>query len=161
MIDSEGYRSNVGIVLLNRNNEVLWGRRKGEDSWQFPQGGIARSEDPENAMLRELNEELGLLPEHIEIIGKTSSWLYYDVPGVYNRGNNNFYRGQKQIWFLLKFLGKDHHINVKFYKEQEFDGWRWVDYWLPIEQVVSFKQGVYTKALNELSKYLNFKEESK
>ena len=161
MIDSDGYRPNVGIVLLNRNNEVLWGRRKGEDSWQFPQGGIAGAEDPEEAMLRELNEELGLLPEHIEIIGKTSSWLYYDVPGVYNRGNNKFYRGQKQIWFLLKFLGKDHHINVKFYKEQEFDGWRWVDYWLPIEQVVSFKQDVYTKALNELSKYLKSKEESK
>ena len=158
MVDSEGYRPNVGIVLLNCNNEVLWGRRKGESSWQFPQGGIAGSEKPEEAMFRELYEELGLLPEYVQIVGKTKQWLYYDVPGQYNRGNNNFYRGQKQIWYLLKFLGKDHNINVKLYKEPEFDGWRWVDYWLPVEQVVSFKRDVYKKALNELTAFLNSKE---
>ncbi len=150
MIDREGYRSNVGIVLINDNNQVFWGRRKGEDSWQFPQGGIADHEEPEMAVLRELNEELGLLPEHVKILTKTKGWLYYDVPGIYNRSNKIFYRGQKQIWFLLKFLGKDHHIDVKFYKEPEFDAWRWIDYWEPIELVVKFKKEVYDKALHEL-----------
>ena len=152
MIDREGYRLNVGIVLLNDKNQVFWGRRKGEDSWQFPQGGIADNEEAEMAVIRELNEELGLLPEHVQIVSKTKDWLYYDVPGIYNRANKNFYRGQKQIWFLLKFLGKDHHINVKFHKEQEFDAWRWINYWDPIELVVKFKQEVYDKALHELFK---------
>lgn len=155
MIDSDGYRLNVGIILLNHNHQVFWGRRKGEDSWQFPQGGIFDTEVPEEAMLRELNEELGLLPEHVEIIAKTKGWLYYDVPGVYNRGGKGVYRGQKQIWFLLKFLGRDHHINVKYHKEQEFDAWRWVEYWLPIDQVVNFKHDVYDKALHELYPYID------
>lgn len=150
MIDRDGYRLNVGIVLLNDESKVFWGRRKGEDSWQFPQGGILDTEEPEDAMLRELNEELGLLPEHVQILARTKDWLYYDVPGVYNRANQNFYRGQKQIWFLLKFLGKDHHINVKLHREQEFDAWRWIDYWQPIELVVKFKQNVYDKALHQL-----------
>ena len=154
MIDSDGYRQNVGIVLLNRNNEVLWGRRKGESAWQFPQGGISDLEKPEDAMIRELNEELGLLPDHVEIVGRTKDWLYYDVPGLYNRGNSNFYRGQKQIWFLLRFIGRDHHINVKAHNNPEFDGWRWVNYWFPIEHVVSFKRSVYDKALNELAEFL-------
>ena len=154
MIDHQGYRSNVGMILLNENNQVFWGRRKSEDSWQFPQGGIYDNEEPPVAMLRELNEELGLLPQHVEIIARTKDWLYYDVPGASNRNNKNFYRGQKQIWFLLKFIGKDYHIDVKLHQEQEFDAWRWVDYWLPIEQVVNFKQEVYKKALHELAPYI-------
>lgn len=154
MIDQDGYRFNVGIILLSHNQQVFWGRRKGENSWQFPQGGIYHEEDADAAMYRELNEELGLSPEHVEIIGKTKDWLYYDVPVMHTRPNKSVYRGQKQIWYLLKFLGKDHHINVKFHKEQEFDAWLWTDYWLPIEQVVNFKQDVYVKALNELAEYL-------
>lgn len=159
MIDRDGYRLNVGIVLLNHNNKVFWGRRKGEDSWQFPQGGIYDTEEPEAAMLRELNEELGLLPEHVKVIGRTNNWLYYDVPGIYNRGNKNFYRGQKQIWFLLRLVGKEHHINVKYHREQEFDAWRWIDYWQAIEQVVNFKQDVYDKALHELASFIQLKAE--
>src|SRR3990167_10347865 len=107
MIDSDGYRLNVGIILLNKDRKVFWGRRKGEDSWQFPQGGIYDIEEPDEAMLRELNEELGLLPEHVEIIAKTKDWLYYDVPGTYKRPSKVLYRGQKQIWYLLRFLGHE------------------------------------------------------
>jgi putative (di)nucleoside polyphosphate hydrolase len=149
----DGYRLNVGIILLNQDNQVFWGRRKGESAWQFPQGGIYEGEDVEVAMLRELNEELGLFPQHIQIIGRTSDWLYYDVPVGYYRSNSN-YRGQKQIWYLLKFISRDHHINVKFHQEQEFDAWRWVDYWFPEDNVVHFKQNVYQKALNELSNFI-------
>lgn len=155
MIDREGYRSNVGIILLGRDNNVFWGRRKGEDSWQFPQGGIYDDEEPDAAMFRELNEELGLMPDHVRIIAKTVDWLYYDVPTTYARANKGIYRGQKQIWYLLKFLGKDYEINVRFHKEQEFDAWRWINYWEPIEQVVNFKQDVYKTALKELAPHIN------
>lgn len=155
MIDEDGYRPNVGIILLNNKNKVFWGRRKGENSWQFPQGGIYDSELPDEAMHRELNEELGLSKEHIEILAKTSNWLYYNVPDIYNRSKNPHYKGQKQIWYLLKFIGEDYHINVKYHKEQEFDAWRWVDYWIPINEVITFKQNVYQEALNQLSNFLN------
>ncbi|MDQ5921236.1 MAG: putative (di)nucleoside polyphosphate hydrolase [Pseudomonadota bacterium] len=154
MIDRDGYRSNVGIILINHDNKLFWGRRKGEDSWQFPQGGIYDLEKPEAAVLRELNEEVGLSPEHVKIIARTNNWLYYDVPEIYNKNSRSFYRGQKQIWFLLQFIGKDYHINVKHHKEQEFDAWRWIDYWQPIDEVVNFKQEVYKKALHELFPYI-------
>ena len=154
MIDKDGYRLNVGVVLLGKDNQVFWGRRKGESSWQFPQGGLYENEEIEVAMFRELNEELGLDPWHVKILGRTSDWLYYDVPSTYNRSHNKIYRGQKQIWYLLKLIGKDHDINVKFHKEQEFDAWRWVDYWEPIDLVIDFKQEVYRKSLNELKQFL-------
>jgi putative (di)nucleoside polyphosphate hydrolase len=154
MVDKDGYRPNVGIILLNKNNQVFWGRRINETSWQFPQGGIFHGEGIEHAMYRELNEELGLFEKHVSIIARTSNWLYYDVPGSYNRTNNN-YRGQKQIWFLLRLIAQDNNINLRFHKDQEFDAWRWVDYWLPMEDVVNFKQNVYRNALKELEKYVD------
>ena len=154
MIDQDGYRLNVGIILLNHRNQVFWGRRKGENSWQFPQGGQYGSEETQETMFRELNEELGLLSKHVEIVARTKNWLYYDVPGNFNRFNTSIYRGQKQIWYLLRLMGKEHNINVKHHKDQEFDAWRWIDYWSPIDLVVPFKQDVYRKALTELSQYI-------
>jgi len=154
MVDKDGYRPNVGIILLNKDQQVFWGRRINETSWQFPQGGIFPGEEIEHAMFRELNEELGLFKEHVSIIGRTTNWLHYDVPGSYSRTNNN-YRGQKQIWYLLRFIGHDHNINLRFHKDQEFDAWRWVDYWLPMDEVVNFKQNVYRSALTELAEYLD------
>lgn len=152
MIDQDGYRPNVGIILINRENLVFWGRRKGEQSWQFPQGGLMENETVEECMFRELNEELGLLAKHVEIVGKTSEWLYYDVPGNWHKQSS--YRGQKQIWYLLKLVGQDYHIDLRSFAEPEFDAWRWIDYWDPIQQVVKFKQKVYKKALSYLSKYI-------
>ncbi|MCE2705762.1 MAG: RNA pyrophosphohydrolase [Proteobacteria bacterium] len=154
MIDKDGYRLNVGIILLNQNNQVFWGKRKGEGSWQFPQGGLYENEEIDQAMLRELNEELGLSPKHVTIIARTEKWLYYDVPNSYNRPNNKMYRGQKQIWYLLNFIGKDYDINVKSHKEQEFDAWRWINYWEPIDLVIKFKHDVYKQALQQLSSFL-------
>lgn len=152
MIDQDGYRPNVGIVLLNKQDLVFWGRRKGEYSWQFPQGGMVEGELLEECMFRELNEELGLFPEHVKIIGKTDDWLYYNVPG--NSKHSPHYRGQKQIWYLLRFIGHDYHINVKSHHEPEFDAWRWISYWEPIDLVVKFKQEVYKKALAYLIRYI-------
>jgi putative (di)nucleoside polyphosphate hydrolase len=106
MLDREGYRPNVGIILCNARNEVFWGKRIREHSWQFPQGGIKRGETPEQAMYRELHEEIGLLPEHVYILGRTKDWLRYEVPTHWVRREwRGSYRGQKQIWFLLRLLG--------------------------------------------------------
>lgn len=154
MIDQNGYRLNVGIILLNDKNQAFWGRRKGEDSWQFPQGGIYDNEDADDAMFRELNEEVGLMRHHVELIAKTNDWLYYDVPTSYSKIRRSNYRGQKQIWYLLRFLGSNNDINVKYHKEQEFDAWRWIEYWEPIDLVIPFKQDVYKKALTELAKFI-------
>ncbi len=156
MLDKEGYRPNVGIILLNTNNEVWWGRRIKEQSWQFPQGGIKHGETPEQAMYRELREETGLKREHIEIIGRTQNWLRYDVPPHFIRREiRGHYRGQKQIWFLLRMLGRDTDVDLSGTSETpEFDAWRWHQYWVPLDVVIEFKRNVYMKALLELSRFL-------
>lgn len=156
MLDREGFRPNVGIILLNADHQVWWGKRIHEHSWQFPQGGIKFGESPEQAMFRELEEEIGLKPEHVRIIGRTRDWLRYEVPDQYLRREfRGQYRGQKQIWFLLLLTGRDCDINLRINQIPEFDAWRWHDYWIPLETVIEFKRDVYTKALKELSRYLN------
>jgi putative (di)nucleoside polyphosphate hydrolase len=160
MLDREGYRPNVGIVLLNSRNEVFWGKRVGQHSWQFPQGGIAHGESPEQAMYRELHEEVGLLPEHVQIIGRTRDWLRYDVPEEYlrrqhaTRVHRAAYRGQKQIWFLIRLVGLDSDIQLRATEHPEFDAWRWVPFWIQLDAVIGFKRDVYQLALSELARYL-------
>jgi putative (di)nucleoside polyphosphate hydrolase len=160
MLDREGYRPNVGIVLLNGANEVFWGKRVGQHSWQFPQGGIQHGESPEEAMYRELHEEVGLLPEHVQIIGRTRDWLRYDVPEEFlrrqtaSRMQRASYRGQKQIWFLLRLTGQDSDIHLRATEHPEFDAWRWHPYWIELDSVVDFKRAVYELALSELARYL-------
>jgi len=101
------FRPNVGIVLLNQKNQVFWGKRIRTHSWQFPQGGIDRGETPEQAMFRELHEEVGLQPEHVSIVARTRDWLRYEVPDRYiRRDARGHYKGQKQIWFLLQLAGQ-------------------------------------------------------
>jgi len=156
MIDRDGYRPNVGIIICNWKNEVFWGKRVREHSWQFPQGGIKPGETPERAMYRELREEVGLDPQHVRILGRTRDWLRYDVPEQWIRrecrGN---YKGQKQIWYLLRLVGRDSDVHLRACEKPEFDAWRWSDYWVPLESVIEFKREVYQQALNELSKYLH------
>jgi putative (di)nucleoside polyphosphate hydrolase len=155
MLDRDGYRPNVGIVLCNGRNEVFWGKRVREHSWQFPQGGINQAETPVQAMYRELREEVGLLPCHVKILGRTRNWLRYEVPPQWLkrewRGN---YKGQKQIWFLLRLVGRDCDVSLRASSKPEFDAWRWHDYWVPLESVIEFKRDVYQQALTELSRYL-------
>jgi putative (di)nucleoside polyphosphate hydrolase len=156
MIDRDGYRPNVGIVLCNCKNEVFWGKRVREHSWQFPQGGIKPGERPQLAMYRELKEETGLNPQHVRILGRTRDWLRYDVPDQWLRrewrGN---YRGQKQIWFLLRLVGRDCDVSLRASRKPEFDAWRWSEYWVPMDAVIEFKREVYQKALQELAPYLD------
>lgn len=154
-LDKEGYRANVGIILLNENNQVFWGKRAKEHSWQFPQGGIKPSESAEAAMFRELFEETGLLPQHVRIMGRTRDWLRYDVPKHWvKREWRGSYRGQKQIWFVLRFLGQDSDIYLQATPSPEFDNWKWLDYWAAISEVIDFKKHVYECALSELSRFV-------
>jgi putative (di)nucleoside polyphosphate hydrolase len=156
MLDREGFRPNVGIILINARNEVFWGKRIGEHSWQFPQGGIKYGETPEQAMFRELQEEVGLLPEHVRIVGRTRDWLRYEVPDKFIRREiRGHYKGQKQIWFLLRMVCRDCDIHLRASDHPEFDAWRWSDYWVPLEAVIEFKRDVYQLALTELSRFLN------
>ena len=151
MLDREGYRPNVGIILLNQDNRVFWGKRVREHAWQFPQGGIKPGESPETAMYRELFEEVGLLPQHVKLLGRTRDWLRYDVPNNWVRREwRGSYRGQKQIWFLLRFVGQDSDMHLRATQQPEFDGWRWHEYWAPIDEVIEFKRYVYERALTEL-----------
>lgn len=161
MLDKHGYRPNVGIILINDRRQVFWGKRVREHSWQFPQGGIKSGEDPERAMYRELEEETGLKPHHVEIIGRTRDWLRYDVPQRWIRREwRGHYRGQKQIWFLLKMLGQDSDVTLKCdFEKPEFDAWRWHDYWIPLDTVIEFKRGVYKSALDELGRLIFSEDE--
>ena len=155
MLDRDGFRPNVGIVLLNQKNQVFWGKRIRTHSWQFPQGGIDRGETPEQAMFRELHEEVGLHPEHVRIVARTRDWLRYEVPDRFiRRDARGHYKGQKQIWYLLQLTGHDWDLNLRATDHPEFDAWRWNDYWVPLDVVVEFKRGVYEMALTELARFL-------
>ena len=149
MIDSDGYRPNVGIILYRESDACLfWGRRIRKNGWQFPQGGMNTDETPEEAMYRELHEETGLKPEHVELIGATPGWLRYKLPQRYLRRNSKpLCIGQKQVWFLLRFAGEDQHLKLDCHETPEFDCFRWVDYWYPAKHVISFKREVYRRAL--------------
>ncbi|WP_432786363.1 RNA pyrophosphohydrolase [Oligella sp. MSHR50489EDL] len=151
MLDREGYRPNVGIILLNQNNEVFWAKRIREKSWQFPQGGIQHGESPTKAMFRELYEEVGLKPEHVKILGRTRTWLRYNVPDHYiRRDSKGIYKGQKQIWFLLRLVAGESSISLRASATPEFDAWKWHPFWVPLEAVIEFKRTVYRDALDEL-----------
>ena len=151
MIDKEGYRANVGIIITNENGKLFWARRIGMDAWQFPQGGIQEQETVESAMYRELNEEVGLEPQHIEVVGRTERWLRYKLPKRFIRRNvKPVCIGQKQIWYLVKLNTSEYDFRFDQSEEPEFDKWRWVDYWYPVNNVVAFKRGVYQKALKQL-----------
>jgi putative (di)nucleoside polyphosphate hydrolase len=155
VIDTDGFRPNVGIILCNDSRRLFWGRRIGQDAWQFPQGGIHEDETPEQAMYRELEEEVGLLPEQVELLGCTRSWLRYRLPKRFIRRNSYpVCIGQKQRWFMLKVLCEESEFCFDGCDKPEFDHWRWVKYWQPVREVIYFKRRVYERALEELAPLL-------
>jgi putative (di)nucleoside polyphosphate hydrolase len=155
MIDTDGYRANVGIILCNQAREVMWARRIGQDAWQFPQGGIAADEDPKDAMYRELWEETGLKQDNVSLLGATDSWLRYKLPKRLMRKNSApRCIGQKQMWFLLKLDSGEDSFDLGASNTPEFDHWKWVDYWYPADEVVFFKRRVYQCALAQLEAHL-------
>ncbi|MDH5433092.1 MAG: RNA pyrophosphohydrolase [Gammaproteobacteria bacterium] len=155
MIDSEGFRANIGIIICNDYGNLLWTRRIGQNSWQFPQGGVDAGETPEQALFRELKEETGLERQDVKILGSTKSWLKYRLPTRYIRQDSYpVCVGQKQKWYLLRLTGKESRIDFNVTKHPEFDHYMWVNYWYPVRQVISFKQTVYRQALAELLPFM-------
>ncbi len=152
MIDPDGYRPNVGIVLMHEDGRVFWARRIRRDGWQFPQGGMNSDETPLEAMYRELEEETGLQARHVEVLGATPGWLRYRLPSRAVRHQQRAVCiGQKQVWFLLRLRGDESEVRLDATGHPEFDRWRWVDFWYPIDNVVMFKRRVYASALHHLA----------
>lgn len=152
MIDPDGYRPNVGIVLMREDGRLFWARRVNRDGWQFPQGGMNTDETPLEAMYRELREEVGLDPGHVEVVGATPGWLRYRLPQrCVRRGSRPACIGQKQVWFLLRMRCQEAELRLDLTDKPEFDGWRWVDFWYPVDNVVHFKREVYVRALHHLA----------
>jgi putative (di)nucleoside polyphosphate hydrolase len=152
VIDTEGFRANVGIVVMRGDGTVFLGRRTGGRGWQFPQGGVRQGEALEEALFRELNEEVGLNAADVELVGKTADWVRYRLPPRYVRRNRRpVCIGQKQRWFLLRLRREDVRFAFDHTNEPEFDEWRFVPYWEPVREVIYFKRPVYTQALTELA----------
>ena len=156
MLDSNGFRPNVGIIICNGKGKLFWAKRIGQNAWQFPQGGIKSTETLEQALFRELNEEVGLGRDDVEILHETSDWLRYRLPQNFIRQHSGpVCIGQKQKWFLLALQSDDNSVHLNRSCEPEFDDWCWVSYWHPVDQVINFKRDVYRKALTELESALN------
>ena len=154
MIDPDGYRPNVGIILLNTDRRVFWAQRANSAGWQFPQGGMNTDETPLEAMYRELHEETGLLPSDVELLGSTPGWLRYRLPKRYQRTYSKpLCIGQKQVWFLLRFLADDSRFRLDISESPEFCDYRWVDFWYPADNVITFKRKVYRRALSLLEPF--------
>ena len=152
MIDSRGFRQGVGIILVNAKQQVFLAKRIGQEAWQFPQGGVQEGETPAQTVLRELYEETGLRETDVTIITETRRWLYYRLPRRLVRQHSQpLCIGQKQKWFLLRFIGDEKNIRFDAGEKAEFDDWRWVDYWQPLDVVIHFKYKIYRLALKEFS----------
>lgn len=150
-IDENGFRANVGIILMDDASRVLIAGRRGRSGWQFPQGGVQRRESAEQAMYRELREEVGLAPEDVAVAGVTRDWIRYRLPKKYQRPSEPVCIGQKQRWFLLSLVGDPDKLSFDATDQPEFDRCKWVDYWTPVEEVIYFKRKVYIRALTELA----------
>jgi putative (di)nucleoside polyphosphate hydrolase len=153
VIDAQGFRANVGIVLIRDRGDVFLGGRSDGRGWQFPQGGVRHEESAEEALYRELREEVGLEPGDVEMLASTRNWLRYRLPRRYvRRRSRPLCIGQKQRWFLLRMVGGDERLRFDLTTQPEFDSWRWVDYWSPVREVIYFKRHVYARALDELGR---------
>ena len=154
-IDAEGFRANVGIVLMRDNGEVFLGQRTGAKGWQFPQGGVRQGEPVEQALFRELLEEIGLERRHVSVAGSTADWIRYKLPKRYvRRGRGPLCIGQKQRWYLLKLGVGDSALRFDATEQPpEFDRWRWADWWDAVHDVIYFKRQVYARVLHELGRH--------
>tara|TARA_X000000368_G_scaffold66177_1_gene47469 strand:- start:1690 stop:2157 length:468 start_codon:yes stop_codon:yes gene_type:complete len=155
MVSQLPMRKGVGIIVLNKNNEVFVGKRKDNpiDKWQMPQGGIDNNETPFDAMKRELAEETSITK--IKILKEIENWLEYELPqNLLGKIWKGKFRGQRQKWFIVKFMGNENEINLNT-KHPEFIEWKWINYKLLPEVIVDFKKEVYLKLKIELNKFIN------
>ena len=148
-------RTGVGVILFNKENKIFVGKRKDNpiDKWQMPQGGVNKNENFLNAMKRELYEETSI--KSIKIIRELDGWYEYELPknllGIIWKGK---YRGQKQKWFIVKFIGEDSEVNLKT-KFPEFIEWKWIPVEMLPDVIVDFKKDVYLKLLKEIKKFIH------
>jgi len=155
VIDHQGYRLNIGIIVINDSNQLLWAKRIGQNAWQFPQGGVQQGERLNQALFRELKEELGLNPSDVEIVTSTEGFLKYRLPaGLIRYDNHPLCIGQKQKWYLLRLKAPENQIDLCSNGKPEFESWMWVPYWYPLKHVISFKKDVYRRALLAFSEVL-------
>ena len=148
------YRSNVGIMLINDDGHVFVGQRldNNQNAWQMPQGGIDCDEDPQSAAYRELLEETGIEQEKVKFLVSSSKWLLYDLPeDLIPKLWDGKYRGQKQKWFLFKFLGTNRDINIST-EHPEFSNWKWMPKENLLEEIVPFKKSIYESVLREFER---------
>ena len=148
------YRSNVGIMLINDDGHVFVGQRldNNQNAWQMPQGGIDGDEDPQSAAYRELLEETGIEQENVKFLATSSKWLLYDLPeDLIPKLWDDKYRGQKQKWFLFKFLGTNRDVNIST-EHPEFSNWKWIPKENLLEEIVHFKKSVYESVLREFER---------
>jgi putative (di)nucleoside polyphosphate hydrolase len=145
---------------MNPKGKLLWARRiGGQNAWQFPQGGIRSDEQPEQALYRELKEEVGLSADQVAIVDVTRGWLRYRLPQRFIRQQQPMCIGQKQKWYLLEYKDSDSAIDLRGDGTPEFDNWEWVSYWYPLNRVVNFKRDVYRRAMRELAPaHANYEE---
>ena len=152
-MDLSAYRPNVGVVLINAAGLVWLGRRvqtSGPYNWQFPQGGVDAGEDHEAAARRELQEETGV--SSVRLLGRTDGWIHYDFPA--DHGGSKLakgWRGQKQVWFALRFEGDESEINLTAHAPAEFDAWRWALLSEAVDLVVDFKRDAYRQVIAAFS----------
>lgn len=145
------YRPCVGVMLVNADGLIFTGQRIDSEipAWQMPQGGIDKGENPKDAALRELWEETGVLAEHVTIEAQSADWLAYDLPhDIVPRIWKGRFRGQKQLWFLLRFTGDDSMVNIAS-EHPEFSEWRWITPDEMIASIVPFKREIYSKVVAE------------
>ena len=147
----KGYRPNVAMIVINNDNRVLICRRRNTQTWQFPQGGIDPNENIQEAMYRELHEEVGLSKEDVNIIGKSKKMITYDIPiTLRSKVLGGKFKGQDQKWFLLKTIKDDIKINLNNEVIPEFEEFEWVSYWRALDRIIDFKKEAYRQALTEL-----------
>jgi len=156
MLDRQGYRLGIGIVITNQHGELFWGKRVKASGWQFPQGGVQPYETLEETMYRELREEVGLDKDDVKILAVTKKWLRYKLPvHMRNRTPSSACIGQKQKWFLLLLASQENKINLNLSSKPEFNGWRWIKYWEPLKHSIYFKRDIYFKVLKEFERLVS------
>lgn len=152
MIDNDGFRANVGIIICNEKGQIFWAKRFGQHSWQFPQGGIDAGETAQQAMYRELEEEVGLTKDDVNVLAVSKQWYRYKLPKrLIRQGEERVCIGQKQKWFLLTIKTSESAVDFLKTSHPEFDDWRWVSYWYPVRNIVAFKRDVYRRVMREFA----------
>lgn len=155
--DLRRYRPNVGLALFHREGLVFLGKRAGADGpyqWQMPQGGMDKGESPREAAIREMQEEIGVKPEHVELLEETADWLTYDFPTDVRKklSSRGRYIGQRQKWFAFRFKGRDSDVKLDTHTP-EFSDWRWAPLETTPDLVIPFKRATYEAVAQRFKKY--------